>query len=498
MKWAQQGSPSSHWTIAVSDQWYLVGLVSIFIAHLFLAMALPPSEDELYYWTWSQTLSLSYFDHPPLVAWLISLSTRVFGHSILGIRCPAILTHFFVLYQLGKLSPNKTILGLLLLTPLSLFGSVIMTPDIPLIFFWLCYLQWALATETRFSTWGDDPLTRVYRQSPVGYRAWFIGGLFLGLGLLSKYTMALAPICLFFLLASRYRLKAWVKGFAIHLFIAFVLFSPVLVFNRTFNFEPIKFQWEHTQNAVSWTFVFTFLGGQILILGALPFLMFPWLLLHFKNYSRLPKLRTLAYFFLLPFVFFLYKSTHHFVDTNWALVTYISFWPLADHVIAQTSFRPLANLFVFVSFLIPLTLTGAIFIHLSTPIRWIPVHQDRLSRMKSQLELAKQISSSLYEMPQLPVYLQSYQWTSYFRFLGITRAQQLANASRKSQFTLIATADPCSQPALLFLKGADDPVPSNLNCFKKQKLIEQFRLEVRGQELEKWSLMEFTKPENPK
>ena len=34
-------------------------------------MRLPVLEDEAYYWTWSQQLALHYYDHPPLVAWLL-------------------------------------------------------------------------------------------------------------------------------------------------------------------------------------------------------------------------------------------------------------------------------------------------------------------------------------------------------------------------------------------------------------------------------------------
>ena len=32
-----------------------------------------PLPDEAYYWLWSKNISLSYFDHPPLVSWLQAL-----------------------------------------------------------------------------------------------------------------------------------------------------------------------------------------------------------------------------------------------------------------------------------------------------------------------------------------------------------------------------------------------------------------------------------------
>ena len=41
---------------------------------------IPFYSDETYYWTWSKKLALSYFDHPPMVAYLIK-ATTLFGDS---------------------------------------------------------------------------------------------------------------------------------------------------------------------------------------------------------------------------------------------------------------------------------------------------------------------------------------------------------------------------------------------------------------------------------
>jgi 4-amino-4-deoxy-L-arabinose transferase-like glycosyltransferase len=57
-----------------------------------LAALVPPFDDELYYWCWSRDLQLSYYDHPPMVAYLIRLSTELFGDTILAIRLPGVLS----------------------------------------------------------------------------------------------------------------------------------------------------------------------------------------------------------------------------------------------------------------------------------------------------------------------------------------------------------------------------------------------------------------------
>ena len=41
------------------------------IVRLVFAALLPPFPDETYYWAWSRHLAAGYFDHPPVVAWLI-------------------------------------------------------------------------------------------------------------------------------------------------------------------------------------------------------------------------------------------------------------------------------------------------------------------------------------------------------------------------------------------------------------------------------------------
>src|SRR2546426_11592761 len=46
----------------------------------------PLLPDEAYYWVWTRHLAAGYFDHPPMVAYLIWASTRLFGSGELGVR----------------------------------------------------------------------------------------------------------------------------------------------------------------------------------------------------------------------------------------------------------------------------------------------------------------------------------------------------------------------------------------------------------------------------
>lgn len=65
----------------------LQGLVGVFLAlrlyHQFQGDLLG---DEAYYWLWGQRLDWSYFDHPPLHAWLLRVVATIFGWHSFSVR----------------------------------------------------------------------------------------------------------------------------------------------------------------------------------------------------------------------------------------------------------------------------------------------------------------------------------------------------------------------------------------------------------------------------
>lgn len=61
-------------------------------AKLWFVFAAGPLPDEAYYWLWGQRPDWSYFDHPPLQAWLQGAVSAIFGHSRFALRLPALLT----------------------------------------------------------------------------------------------------------------------------------------------------------------------------------------------------------------------------------------------------------------------------------------------------------------------------------------------------------------------------------------------------------------------
>jgi 4-amino-4-deoxy-L-arabinose transferase-like glycosyltransferase len=163
----------------------LGALAALTATRLLVAASVPLSPDETYYWVWSRALAPSYLDHPPMVALWIRAGTALAGHAALGIRLLAPLAAAlgsWLLWDAGtRLIPGRhaSLLAVGMLNATLLFGAgaVTMTPDTPLLFFWVCAL-WAMA-----------------RIATGGRAAWWIAaGLFAGLAFASKYTAAFLGI----------------------------------------------------------------------------------------------------------------------------------------------------------------------------------------------------------------------------------------------------------------------------------------------------------------
>src|SRR5256885_12839649 len=69
--------------------WPILGL--LLLLRLALAARLELAPDEAFYWVLTRHLSTGYLDHPPMIAYLMWLSTRVFGNTELAVRLPAAL-----------------------------------------------------------------------------------------------------------------------------------------------------------------------------------------------------------------------------------------------------------------------------------------------------------------------------------------------------------------------------------------------------------------------
>ena len=47
--------------------------------------------DEAHYWVYSKFLDLSYYDHPPMIGYIIKLFTDIFGINEFAVRLPSVI-----------------------------------------------------------------------------------------------------------------------------------------------------------------------------------------------------------------------------------------------------------------------------------------------------------------------------------------------------------------------------------------------------------------------
>ncbi|TPV58554.1 glycosyltransferase family 39 protein [Aestuariibacter sp. GS-14] len=222
--------------------WFLPLMALLLCAHLFVGpiQNLALFYDEAYYRFWSLTPDWGYYSKPPMVAWLIATTTNIGGNNEWMIRISSPLLYAgaagFIYLIAQSLYKNDAIAKAASLiffsSPIVTFNSLFITTDAPLLFFWsagiYCFVK---ATDTDYR----NDSTKVRRW-------WFAFGICIGLGLLSKYTMAVLPgsLGLFMLSQARYRNRQCVTGVLMSLFVALLLFSPNLWWNYQHDF--ISFQ----------------------------------------------------------------------------------------------------------------------------------------------------------------------------------------------------------------------------------------------------------------
>lgn len=232
----------------------LVGLTALRLA---MAATVPLSPDEAYYFVWSRALAAGYLDHPPMVALWIRAGTALAGPGALGIRLLAPLAAALgsvLLWQAAeRLFPARRAglwaAALLNATLIMGVGATTLTPDTPLLFFWVCTL-WALARVVT----GGRPMW------------WLLVGLFTGLALDSKYTAAFLPIgiALWLLVAGRPWLArpwAWLGAL-----VGLGTVAPVLWWNATHGWASFtkqggridNFQWHRAAQ-----YLLELIGGQL-------------------------------------------------------------------------------------------------------------------------------------------------------------------------------------------------------------------------------------------
>jgi dolichol-phosphate mannosyltransferase len=321
------------WSIAA------VGIAaSVVLLHILYLKVFPLTPEEAYYWNYSIRLDYGYLDHPPMVAWLIALEEALFGHGEASVRfgslaCGLAVVYFVYRFARRLVDRPAALLAAALAAaiPYSFFATGLMiTPDAPLAAAWaasLYFLHRALIGEAG--------------------RSWYCAGIALGLGLLSKYTIAtLGPAVLAFCILDR-RARGWLLRPEpyLALLIAVALFAPVTHWNYANDWASFRFQSGGRFGADTRFSLHHMMKNILLVATPLPVLTLPLLLVGrwIEHPGRFPEpahaqVRNRLFVGCLVFVplaVFTWSALRHLPRLNWTGPIWLATLPLLGWAIVR-------------------------------------------------------------------------------------------------------------------------------------------------------------------
>lgn len=194
--------------------------------------------DSYYYWEWSRHLQLSYYDGSPLIAYIIYLYTKIFGQ------------HEFSLWLIGLTAATVTAWTIHRITSM-LFGDKVASYAMPM---WLLtpgvlgYFILQVTYNTPLIVfWGLTLYFFILLSNTRKIIYFYCCGISIGLLLLSKYPGILL-CCSLFILCLCYKKYFFIltnKHFYMSMCLAFLICSPILVWNFQHHWASFVYQLRH-------------------------------------------------------------------------------------------------------------------------------------------------------------------------------------------------------------------------------------------------------------
>lgn len=281
--------------------------VGFMCLHFTLSVAIPVFTDEAYYALWARHLAWGYYDHPPMVAYMIALGVSLFGENPIGIRAAMVLVMGVGTYLVGdtakRMKPGGTagiwaaILFNFGMLPMAL--GTFATPDVPSMFFWTLAVWLSIrAVENSFASW------------------WIAAGVAMGLGVLSKFTNGFLCIGLLgWLLSSKSGRAQMLSIRPYAALLAFgVVLAPYVLWNMSLDWVGFERQGSRLADNDSTRI---YLLGTIALLLLLPTPLVMFFAVR-QVITRSGYHLALLLWSLAPLmVFFLYQSFTAEINANW-------------------------------------------------------------------------------------------------------------------------------------------------------------------------------------
>jgi len=345
-----------------------VVILVLLLLRALMAALLPLSADEAYYWLWSRHLAAGYFDHPPMIAWLIRGGTALLGDTPLGVRLAGVVLSipatWFVWRSAALFLKDEDRAALAaLFFNLTLMISVEMlaaTPDMPSVVT-CAAMVWCLAKLQR----SDDGLW------------WLAYGIAAGLSLLSKYSALFVGLGTLVWLVVDPRARKWLLSPWPYFGAAFALaiFLPNLLWQSQHHWMTFAFQFGRVGGGhLTLRYLGEFFAAQFGLATPLIFVLMVSGL--WRVSRRGGDLMVLAVLVWIAVFYFIDHSLHDRVQGNWPCFLYP-----ALAILAADAFR-MDGKWRWLSFAAaPLAAVLLLLVYAQAQLALVPLKKDPLARV---------------------------------------------------------------------------------------------------------------------
>jgi 4-amino-4-deoxy-L-arabinose transferase-like glycosyltransferase len=466
--------------------------VLLLLLKLVITFGMSPLGDEAYYWRWAQTPELSYFDHPPLGAWLIYAAQAIGLNAILGVRAVTLLTTAGTLYFIWQIighyrsnDPQTSHAHLFLFVTTMLFASPTMLVWSSLIYH--DHLLIFLASGAFFYL--GRCLDRAGRQQ-TDLTGLYLGALFLGLMGLTKYSSVFLGLALAFVILFSSKLRWQLKS--PHLYLAalltFVCMLPLFAWNFANDWASFGFHldqrhgqgWLARFNPIA---LFNFVAATWFLFG--PFLIVAIVNQFRRKYTQeAPRylMRLVQYTFVLSTLAFATVSAFAYTLWYWSDLAYLGILLLIPYL--MRSKLMIWGHYVFGLLLISITA----FHYIVAPITvWVPGYDKEASSVYGWSEIAEWVEQTSEDLDIEHIGALRFQSASMLS-LAMDDLSVFAIDSRPTQYDYWMLPQTAEGQDVLVLK--DEVAPNGLleSRFEALELIDELVITRFGVEIYRYQL----------
>ena len=290
-----------------TNQLFALLLLAWFLINLLQSVFTEITNDEAYYALWGQFPAWGYYDHPPMIGWLIWLGSLVFDGN-LSVRFPTVLMQIGTLLVVWKLIDVRRPDSITIFRFFAVSASIVMftaygfitTPDVPLLFF----------TSITLLAYKHFLIKPGFKQQI--FLAFAMAGL-----MYSKYQ---GGLLILLIVLSNPRLliqyRFWLSGL-----MAVLLFLPHILWQWQNDFPSFQYHLIARAKAFRWQYIWEYWPNQLAVFNPFTLYAVVWVMHRRKAVDSFERA---LYFIVAGFIlFFFVTALRGHVEPHWTIVAAI-------------------------------------------------------------------------------------------------------------------------------------------------------------------------------